>query len=133
MADEVAERVERCTSHTEQVKIELLKFICQSAMLLSLCRIPAICSMVCSYLQQTLQSNRKLDTIPNLTKLYLGIFKMFILRNSNEYHDIIPSFKDFSLQQNLFRFAQITMQEFLATWYMVKGKDLYLKDIKALF
>ena len=177
--DEVTKCVERCTSHTEQVKIELLKFICESTMLLSLCRIPAICSMVCSYLQQMLQFNSKLDTIPNLTKLYLGIFKMFILRNSAEYHDKIPSFREFSfetfpyslskklidlgkvafrgiskgkaifteqeinglqetgllhsLQQNLFRFAHITMQEFLAAWYMVKGKDLKLKDIKKFF
>ena len=38
-----------------------------------------------------------------------------------------------SLQQNLFRFAHITMQEFLAAWYMVKGKDLKLKDIKKFF
>ena len=177
--DEVTECVKRCTSYTEQVKIELLKFICESTMLLSLCRIPAICLMVCSYLQQMLQFNRKLDTIPNLTRLYFGIFKMFILRNSYEYYDIIPSFKDFSsetfpstvseklidlgevafqgisegkaifteqeinglqetgllhsLQQNLFRFAHITMQEFLTAWYMVKGKDPKLKGIKKFF
>ena len=177
--DEVTKCVERCTSHTEQVKIELLKFICESTMLLSLCRIPAICSMVCSYLQQMLQFNSKLDTIPNLTKLYLGIFKMFILRQSHEYHDRIPRFEDFSsetfsgtldkklidlgkvayegiskgkaifteqetdglqetgllhlLQQNLFRFAHLTMQEFLAAWYIVKGKYLKKKDIKKFF
>ena len=173
-ADEVKKCVERCTIHKEQVKTELSEFICQSTMLLSLCRIPAICSMVCSYLQQMLQFNNNLDTIPNLTQLYFGIFKMFILRNSHEYHDKIPSFENFSsktfpstltdklidlgkvahegisegktifteqeinglqetgllhsLQQNLFRFAHITMQEFLAAWYMVKGKDLELKE-----
>ena len=42
--DEVTKCVERCTSHTEQVKTELSEFICQSTMLLSLCNIPAICS-----------------------------------------------------------------------------------------
>ena len=94
--DEVKECVEQCTSRTEQEKIELSEFICQSTMLLSLCRIPAICSMVFSYFQQMLQFHNKLDTIPNLTKLYFGIFKMFLLRNSDEYHDTFPSFKVFS-------------------------------------
>ena len=94
--NDVIECVERCATRTKQVKIELSEFICRSTMLLSLCRIPAICSMVCSYLQQMLQVNSKLDTIPNLTKLYFGIFRMFILRNNDEYHDTIPSFKDFS-------------------------------------
>ena len=35
-----------------------------------------------------------------------------------------------SLQRNLFRFAHITMQEFLAAWYIVEGKGLKLKDTK---
>ena len=177
--DEVKTFVERYTSHTEQIKIELSEFICRSTMLLSLCRIPAICTMVCSYLQQMLQFKDKLDTIPNLTTLYLGIFKMFIIRNSDEYHDIIPNYSDFSsetfssalnekvinlgkvaydgiskgktifkqeeigrfqgtgllhsLKHSLFRFAHITMQEFLAAWYMVKEKDLYLNDMKTFF
>ena len=177
--NDVIECVERCATRTKQVKIELSEFICRSTMLLSLCRIPAICTMVCSYLQQMLQVNSKLDTIPNLTKLYFGIFRMFILRNNDEYHDTIPSFKDFSsetfsntiseklidlgkvayegiskgkaifteeeihglqetgllhsLKHNLFRFAHITMQEFLTAWYMVKGKDLKLRDIKKFF
>ena len=177
--NDVIECVERCATRTKQVKIELSEFICRSTMLLSLCRIPAICTMVCSYLQQMLQFKDKLDTIPNLTTLYLGIFKMFIIRNSDEYHDIIPNYSDFSsetfssalnekvinlgevayngiskgktiftqeeigrfqgtgllhsLKHNLFRFAHITMQEFLAAWYMVKEKDLYLNDMKTFF
>ena len=177
--DEVMKCVERCTSHTEQVKKELLKFICESTMLLSLCRIPAICLMVCSYLQLMLKLKSKLDTIPNLTKLYFGICKMFILQNKDKYCDGNVSFEDFSsknfpstvseklidlakvafqgisegkaifteqeinglqetgllhsLQQNLFRFPHIMMQEFLAAWHLVEGKDLGLEYIKQVF
>ena len=52
--------------------------------------------MVCSYLQQMLQFNSKLDTIPNFTKLYFGIFKMFILRNNDDNCDWNPNVEDFS-------------------------------------
>ncbi|XP_022793071.1 uncharacterized protein LOC111332075 [Stylophora pistillata] len=38
-----------------------------------------------------------------------------------------------SLQGNLFRFAHFKMQEFLAAWYMVKGKTLKIEGVHKFF